>query len=347
MEQRATIVIVEYLQALVTSCWPTVDFKISVPIMCSEKVSSQALAACQSQVGNLRRGILRCRTYAFIIRRDCATRIHRYFGMTIPKQVVQAGQCSGVGNQHSANHVAYCALEERDCDGLRFFSSRQKSQSEREFGGFCLEREFTEQVPMGRCEGLDLCSNKASCVGTFSQEDRTSNQPQCPMKSARFGRCDHRCVYSPADCSYTETWFPANEECTCDKVKVGACRSASGALRCAVSESACDESTIWVSVRDLDSLECFLCRGETSGPAENNSVGDIANKSGGGGGLTDPEIYGILAFAIGLLMLLSVTSAYIIRKRKEATQRGEKGEENTKPPSEINAMSEEDDVSII
>eukprot|EP00548_Thalassiothrix_antarctica_P002532 CAMPEP_0194148498 /NCGR_PEP_ID=MMETSP0152-20130528/32839_1 /TAXON_ID=1049557 /ORGANISM="Thalassiothrix antarctica, Strain L6-D1" /LENGTH=241 /DNA_ID=CAMNT_0038850085 /DNA_START=221 /DNA_END=946 /DNA_ORIENTATION=- len=88
-----------------------------------------------------------------------------------------------------------------------------------------------------------------------------------PVKT-KYGSCisnnvpTNTCLWSDDACDDKET-FTVNDDCTCDKVRVGGCRRRNDdIIYCAVNEQACDVDSEWLSVLDLQRTadkDCYLC----------------------------------------------------------------------------------------
>jgi len=192
-------------------------------------------------------------------------------------QFVHPGACF-IGDQ-----FVHCSLEEIGCDGMTYRSNRELL----DLDATHVARTSCMQRHTGR---IGICATSLDdyhCTGHpkgCSMYTRfIHNTRYCDLHYNRFpgrnshlstwGRCDAKvgnkrtCVWSINDCpglGVTNDYYPVsiNDDCTCDKVKVGACfDSKTNEKTCAVSADACDASSnfrTWQQLEDQDS-PCFLC----------------------------------------------------------------------------------------
>merc|ERR1711933_643821 len=149
----------------------------------------------------------------------------------------------------------------------------------------------------GRCQsvldGKQCTSAKSGCAfhNRYADSDEDCNvlyDYQEEMKT-HFGVCwnpsignvlslhqnseDEFCVWSKEDCPSDYDFTPISSvyglewmmKCLCKDVNVGACRSYSGELYCAVSKDACGIEDEWISAFDvlkMDTIECRVCEPE-------------------------------------------------------------------------------------
>eukprot|EP00980_Cylindrotheca_fusiformis_P024619 scaffold12169_cov132-Cylindrotheca_fusiformis.AAC.7 len=120
-----------------------------------------------------------------------------------------------------------------------------------------------ENVIIGRCGESGMCSNKASRCddpSTFAlDESCTTIRDKKKGLFTTYGKCDDRCSWSQDDCADDEVWTNNDDNCTADKVEVGACFS--GYAFCTVDSANCIGATYldYKEVRDSPhEVNCFL-----------------------------------------------------------------------------------------
>jgi len=181
-------------------------------------------------------------------------------------------------------------------------------------GGICLHSQTVQELAMGNCADGTCSPNEASCgdLGPHTNND-TKN---CQTKETLFGRCGNRCLWSPVDCE--GNWVFPSEDCTCDKVEVGACEK-DGSIFCSVSPDSCDKDSNWLSSLEVvrTGYQCYLCREEavTLDLEYENSedvalLEDISEASDNSGTI----IVGVTAGIVGAVMVLIVS--LFIRRRQ-------------------------------
>jgi hypothetical protein len=157
-------------------------------------------------------------------------------------------------------------------------SSRELQFARRSHGGICLETDTVREVWTGRCGGDydgGVCTGHADACLEPSQFVRVDRACQLSITDdidpsasvAVYGRCHDTCYWSNNDCTGEEQWYGASESpsCTCENVKVGACRY-DNRYFCAVDIEACDADSTFLSVCSLEKVDgapdCRLCRSE-------------------------------------------------------------------------------------
>jgi len=274
-----------------------------------------------------------------------------------------------------------CAFELTDCnDGTVFKSSRMMQGSpERAHGGVCLLKETALSKEVGSCVSRTsmACSpNEESCVGYGNY---VGEETGCTVAETKFGRCGNRCSWSPSDCEVGEDWTFPVEDCTCDRVRVGACLR-DGFPYCAVSKDSCDSLTSWhspLNVTETANVRCYLCQEKKTTNSYSSSTIVVVgvNTVAGDGGATLPSIatysgasknksilfYGILGGLLGILLLLSIFALLRTRavvnemKRHKPEEKPQKKKkiDNTslsQPPKSVlmgDFSSEQDDISVL
>ena len=243
----------------------------------------------------------------------------------IEQKSVRSGFCS-------SSSRLFCALEETKCsesdsiidDSFVFSSSREIETTPDAHGGYCRRYDAFKDLRFGRC--IDgLCGPNAESCGNNNMlgEDDTNT---CTIESTLYGKCDDRCSWSPNECQSGELWSFPVDDCTCEKVLVGACVTSIGthtSVTCAVSPDGCDKSSIWVSVIDLTiehQVECTLCRQPSSQFGENLDVDVFSNANEGNDESTDMLIGGIAVGFFSALVVFGISFyAYRRSSRKKFT----------------------------
>mmetsp|Transcript_3622 Transcript_3622/g.9607 ORF Transcript_3622/g.9607 Transcript_3622/m.9607 type:complete len:294 (+) Transcript_3622:762-1643(+) len=239
------------------------------------------------------------------------------------RRSVLGGACMRFGQ------AAPCALDSNDCPAdTAWDSSRELSNAGNAHGGACATRTFTEEASIGRCGGrctshASACANPsdfmtASDVRADTTKTCTIRQDDQSSTPTLFGSCDDACFWSKDDCS--GTWKPAgtNPECTCENVRVGACIHG-GFHWCAVSATACDDRSPFISAKELletKAADCFLCRKESDGstnekPVDVDSGEEVSpiqlNRNGGDDGPDTAVIAGATVGAVvGVALLVAI-----------------------------------------
>jgi len=275
-----------------------------------------------------------------------------------------------------------CALEQSDCPEAVFRSSREmQGAPERAHGGVCLLQESIRGKLLGNCVSSEtsstVCSpNKESCsIGGFSEGFQLSGS--CTVDNTKFGRCGKdRCSWSPENCSDNEEWNFPSEDCSCDKVRVGACES-NGEFFCAVSKDACDNKSSWLSPLELAAetdVDCFLCNTKKSVSTSSSSTatvyantlrtdssfGESANERSSllstattttinqnSSTQIGPLFYGIVGgLAVSIVVVVALAT---IRLRQIRVSIEEKKNEKKKLPGSVNMddTSQFEDVSVL
>lgn len=170
---------------------------------------------------------------------------------------VSGAYCNAMGTLNG-----FCALDSGQCGPDQRFTSSKLTDSAGAFRA-CLTRDNTENTFLGTC-GEGCASDEPSCTDFDFQLDWGAElRAGCTMKKAVYGDCDGRCVWSATECSNGET-YGITENCTCDRVQVGACQTVGEPMFCAVSPGACDPSQEWLTIAQLaeqEDISCYLCRG--------------------------------------------------------------------------------------
>lgn len=275
------------------------------------------------------------------------------------RQSVKGGQCSPKDFATSS----FCALDSTECHNAGDYSWI----SGREVGLFshgfsCLESKQVKATSLGKCADGSCSPNAETCGGNSTNTTNFSkSSSSCTVENTKYGKCGDRCSWSPDECLSDEEWlFPA-EECSCDNVRVGACTYTKySSVTCAISFTACDESSVWVpplNVPDMFNFDCFLCRA-TSAPVPSPPAREIEiikseslaldNDNGNGNvGRSDENNTTLLGGAIGgvIAAVLSVGALLYTHRRG-------KGEASFTPPRTIKSSSmhgisfpDKDDIS--
>ena len=69
--------------------------------------------------------------------------------------------------------------------------------------------------------------------------DNNGSSTATSLSYVTYGKCGDRCVWSPTDCIDEEIYIPNDNNCTADKVQIGACFA--GHAFCAVDPSSCTQ----------------------------------------------------------------------------------------------------------
>jgi len=222
-----------------------------------------------------------------------------------------------------------CALTKLGCDDPSNFRSVRQLQSGpvRAHGGSCRWQDSVRETVLGSCTtggGLPTgCASEVeACPETDAERGFLGGVEGCTVESTSFGRCDYgTCAWSHRHCVEDNTWEAFDEECTCDKVLVGACTRRIGTGEresfCAVSEDACDDEQTWLApqgVMQASGFDCYLCREDS--PASSSSAASPAsdpeavaargNGTKGGGGGTGGATTIVAVVALGAMVALSI-----------------------------------------
>ena len=276
--------------------------------------------------------------------------------MSSPRKHVEGGYCiqndGGVGR-------SFCALEAGQCDldNEEWRSSRQAFSA----GLFqkCVTRSEVRDVYVGTC-GNACAPDAESCAnGEFTPPPLfTGNvvNADCMVSKATFGNCDGRCVWSADECEAGETFrLPGSgggggngggtgggngggngkgrhDECTCDKVQVGGCKTPDTPIYCAVSPDSCDEFQTYLTpqqVQEQENWSCYLCREKTTpssmsptsaptrridDPTNMLPVNNPSSPSSNRGAIIGGSI---AAGAVGIVILLGVIYGYRYKKTRK------------------------------
>lgn len=237
-----------------------------------------------------------------------------------------------------------CAFQPTDCpEGTAFVTPRQLEQSGGGLahGGACTTRDGADNVAkIGSCTGdtafcasdASLCPNPVSFVAVDDRCTIHVDGVKQGGPATLFGKChsDNTCYWSQQDCLDPSTWVKptsgSNNDCTCEKVRVGACVDPQGFHSCAVSEEACSSTATWVDastlMRNSDAPDCLLCPQSSAAPLQgspgrpsNNSVMrmDINDNAVGGENNKTAIITGVVVGGTVLLGLLVFSVVYMRR----------------------------------
>jgi len=188
--------------------------------------------------------------------------------MSIPRDSVDAGACADFGP---------CALSSDHCvtvESTGFMSARTVVNSH---SGGCKSTSRTTKSKIGRCGEDGPCASvKELCVDPkfFQQPSVECAVMQDAIKGEKmkYGSCissefsadKNTCFWSDDLCDDVLS-FDFDDNCTCDRVRVGACRKKNdfSDIHCAVSGAACDDLQEFLTVVELKALQvkdCYLCR---------------------------------------------------------------------------------------
>jgi len=168
------------------------------------------------------------------------------------------------------NNTGTCVAQPEDyCDEDTFVTAHYLRANKGHPLRYCAGQ--LENVAIGRCGDSGQCSNFASrCLNetTFVPFD-----PNCTITtdlsfegngtSVTYGKCNDRCVWSEDDCLAGEVYVSNDEECTSDKVEIGACWA--GHAFCAVGPKSCtqpgqQDEPFWMhhEVKENVEANCYL-----------------------------------------------------------------------------------------
>jgi len=165
-----------------------------------------------------------------------------------------------------------CALSVDHCDVKTDWLSSRRAVSSHSAG--CTSSKKTQQSKIGTCSDDGPCASvKELCDVPSLFQPKHKNcevmENELTVTQMAYGSCissafgnDKACFWSNEYCDDKES-FDFDGACTCDKVRVGACRwnNSPDVFHCAVSEAACDTDETFLSVMDLKTIaDCYLCR---------------------------------------------------------------------------------------
>lgn len=288
---------------------------------------------------------------------------------------VEGGYCiqtdGGIGTSFCALEAGQCNLEQQE-----WRSSRQAFSAGR--FNVCVSRTEVEKVYLGQC-GDGCAADAESCGdGDFEQAGVSNGaNPDCMVEKAAFGNCDGRCVWSKDSCENDETYHipgvgtgkgsgsgagsgggggkgngQGNEggenECSCDKVQVGGCKTPDAPIFCAVAADACDDFQTYLTPTEVENQEqvsCFLCREESAPGPTSAPVGDPAVDSSNETELSNKASMGAIigGAVVGGIVIMMLIFLLDYRRKKKA-----KENMNSSPPTPPKLDPEtfqQDDVS--
>lgn len=262
-----------------------------------------------------------------------------------------------------------CALTKLECDDpSNFLSSRQMQDGPvRAHGGSCRWQNSVKNTILGKC--IDDGGTQTQCASEIEacpSENRVNAGwiavQECTVETTRFGRCDYgTCTWSHEHCHEDNTWAAFDENCTCDKVQVGACsrqlvEGGEKEVFCAVSNDGCDEKQSWIfpqEVKEAAGFDCFLCREETAVPvADTNNIGssllglitdeDGTNviPSGNNNNTTNQTIVVVISIlgTVVALLIIGFITWKIFRTKRAMKRATEKVTEDVSPPTNNNQI---------
>lgn len=275
--------------------------------------------------------------------------------MSLPRKHVEGGYC--LHNSDEGIENSFCALEAGQCNlEEQHWRSSEDAFSAESFS-VCVSGDAVESVYLGKC-GDGCVADAESCGGGEFEQ----NSLDCAVKSTTFGNCDGRCAWSKGSCEAEESYhIPGvqddTNECTCDKVQVGGCKSPDFPIYCAVSRESCNDLQTYLTPKEVEEQEkisCFLCREEeaSSSPSSFPTGSPVSSPVAQ---LTDSPDEGqnrkfVTWSAIGggvIFILLMVFSGY--RKRYKVTDDDDNVYYTTTPPLILDPTSfhPDDAVSIL
>lgn len=266
--------------------------------------------------------------------------------------LVQAGACVDAENK-----FVRCAVDPLHCsswgEGYFFKSSRELHDEGASLASGCLGGFKTERVQMGRC--MSQFDEKV-CAGTpdaclvpdeyaefyggcrlpfleLPHKKVLSLYPACVRTDRNNQQKVLECIWGPNDCTLRDgdTASPVYQvpveakeaQCTCDKVKTGACKH-NARYYCAVSEEACDDDSVWYDAFQLSlgrggpGIECSLCKAlpkDAEMPFGLQFPEKSSTSSSGSGRNETAVIVGIVVGAV----VVSVMVVIFVRKRVAVT----------------------------
>jgi hypothetical protein len=205
---------------------------------------------------------------------------------------VKAGYC-GDGTSNDQR----CVLEQSDCADDELDQWRSSGQMDgapyQGHGGYCLYADVVKDI----------------------------------VEDVEFGACqnasgDKRCSYADDQCVEGENWVFPVADCSCDQVRVGACKKDERVF-CAVTEFGCDDASTWMDSRTVSAqaaTDCYLCIAVTTTPddvAAPTSAPVITPNNAPVAGTN--SVAAAIGGALGGVLLLTLVSVSLIissRKRK-------------------------------
>ena len=134
---------------------------------------------------------------------------------------VKAGSCMVGGDS------TLCALQGSDCPAATEWVAPRQLPTSNAHGGSCKSKDGTEVIAkVGLCGSSEVCASDASvCGGNTIENAFEPFVETCTMKSpsVQFAKCNDACYWSSDDCDGTKLTTGAENDCTCEEVRVGAC----------------------------------------------------------------------------------------------------------------------------
>jgi len=177
-----------------------------------------------------------------------------------------------------------CALASNHCDDeATFMSSLDLVGTPGVHGGSCADTQKTQGTRVGICnDATKFCASVPELCDrplfTIRNRDCTVKFELFESSETKYGSCSSSgfpsdggksCLWSNDDCDDMSS-FKIDNDCTCEKVRVGGCQQKSNPsnIHCAVSKESCDDRSDFLSVtgmKDTDK-DCYLCREAPAGP---------------------------------------------------------------------------------
>lgn len=281
---------------------------------------------------------------------------------------VYPGACF-IGNQ-----FVHCSLEEIGCDGMTYRSNRELMDLNTNHVARTSCMQKTHPGRIGICAtSLDQYHCTGHPKGCSIYARFIHNSKFCDLHYNRFpdrsshlstwGQCVSKvqnkrtCVWSIDDCpgiGETNDYNPVSisgGDCTCDKVKVGACfGSETNEKTCAVSADACDAFSnyrTWQQLEAQGESPCFLCdtfdKSVEAAPVltsagfddsnSNNESSACSSSSGlGPGDIAAISLSGLLVIVLGIEIYYRLLRR---RNKKKSSQKKETTETNKNDFSEV------------
>jgi len=195
--------------------------------------------------------------------------------VVVERASVDAGLCQDADSWRSS-----CRLSSSDCQGglPNFRSSRELETVPGAHGGSCTSSKSTQKVNIGQCGEDGPCASVQELCDVPLSWFLSSDDCEVMMMSmnnddetkTKYGSCSssdfpdggNTCFYTDDACDDKLT-FNIDDDCTCDKVRVGGCRKKNDddIVHCGVNAQACDGDSEWLSVVEMKSIkDCYLCR---------------------------------------------------------------------------------------
>jgi len=197
---------------------------------------------------------------------------------TLDRESVDAGLCMG-----SDGYNYKCRLSSDACvDSSTFMSSRELETTAGVHGGDCTTSKITQKTKIGSCGEDGPCASVAELCSVPALFQSTSGDCTVMTNKLRdeptkYGSCSssdfpdggNTCFYTDDACDDKLT-FNIDDDCTCDKVRVGGCRKKNDddIVYCGVNAQACDDDSEWLSVVEMKIVkDCYLCRESPAAPS--------------------------------------------------------------------------------